>query len=271
MSISINSAFKNVFSDRYNKKNLFFFFLIVFICLADDLNNSFLKANGMLKSVEEYFLIFKCISAFFLLGIYFISLNNAIHNRQNGVFPNFIKNFMQISLVSLRTIFCGILSFIILTIPFLLLFLIFGFFSQNNVFSLILFVILCILFSISYVFLFWGIYLVYSESLNWKDIFAYKKIYKFIMKTGASGGAWFIASKIWLPFSVVPAYLIVFGIVWLILSFLIPNEIISYLILYIMITAVCCIYIALDIDLMAQLFDELREKKIIEPLPQDVQ
>ena len=270
MSISINSAFKNVFSDRYNKKNLFFFFLIVFICLADDLNNSFLKANGMLKSVEEYFLIFKCISAFFLLGIYFISLNNAIHNRQNGVFPNFIKNFTQISLVSLKTIFCGISSFIILTIPFILFVLFVDAFFSENVFFMSVIIILSILLLISYVFLFLGICLVYSESLNWKDIFAYKKIYKFIMNVGDPGGTWFIASKICLPSAITPACLLL-CIVWLLLAVLIQNEIVSYLILYIMITAVCCIYIALDIDMMAQFFDELREKKIIEPLPQDVQ
>ena len=114
MKVSISKALKNVASEKYDKKNIFLFFVIFFISsitilfLPEEFRNQQLLKTMSPEQVLALYtsqrtitvFIFALIIGLITNGTYLVATNNAIHNKE-GVFPNPIKEVGNLMLKSL--------------------------------------------------------------------------------------------------------------------------------------------------------------------------
>ena len=150
MRVSIRQALKNVASEKYNKKNIFLFFVLLFISgvisifLPEELQNQ--EIMNKMRPEEFWTLVFSAkvvpiliISSLLGLlsaGCVLVATNNAINCKQ-GVFPHpfkeagnlFAKGFLYylgcIIVILSITIIAGLIGFILGSInPWLLLLII---------------------------------------------------------------------------------------------------------------------------------------------------
>lgn len=268
MTISIRQAFSNVASDKYDKGNMFIFFLILLISFI--INIIFYNPSDVPKLDAKTIIVslLTFIFCFLCFGIYWVAINNAI-KKKNKIFPNLFSDFKYITIVCFRSLLL-IPSCIIAGLPYIFFGVLMGVFSSINSFISIIFSIITIVAFVFYIIIIVGLQLIFAKSLNWKDMFAYKKAYKFIMKTGKSGGSWFLRANVFLPVIIWVLSFVILLIIFIITGAIVNPVVMKStalgLIIYFVFSAVICIHFALYIDLTSQLFDELREKKILKPL-----
>ena len=176
MSISIRAAVKNVASESYNKKNLFYFIILIFI---SGICGIFFPTGNIsqINNINIIAIIIYCLACFLSGGLFVLSINNAINNKI-GIIPNLFAEIKQISEKGFYNFAgCFIISFImtlLITIPFFLLIMI------QPLLGLII---------IPFVFIFGLYFLVlyfnFIKSLNFKDWFDIKKAHEFIKESGS--------------------------------------------------------------------------------------
>ncbi len=175
MSISIRTAVKNVASEAYNKTNLFYYVLLIFIsgicCIFLPSDKSISINKISIIAIIIYFL-----TCFLCSGLFTLSVNNSINNKE-GIIPNLFADIKQILQKGFYTFAgCFIISFImtlLITILFFLLIMI------QPLLGLII---------IPFVFIlglyFFGLYFNFINSLHFEDWFNIKKAHEFIKKSG---------------------------------------------------------------------------------------
>ncbi len=133
MSVSVRQAFRNVFSEKYNKINCGLWLPIFIIMGAAgflDKTNEFSP-----ESLVKVMLVLILIPICYILntGILYLSAHNAIFSHRKGVVPNLFKDFIKILLTGIKHFFGLIISSVLLGIPLLIcgLIIIYGISSSN--------------------------------------------------------------------------------------------------------------------------------------------
>ena len=175
MSISIRAAVKNIASESYNKKNLFYFIVLIFI---SGICGTFFPSENIqeINSTGIFALTVYLLLCFLSGGIYISSANNAIFNKQ-GIIPNLFTDIKQI-IVNAISYFAG--CFAIFFIMSLLIFI--PFFILVMIQPLLGLLIIPLVFLFGLYFL--GFYFNYIKSLNIADWFNIKNANNFLKKSG---------------------------------------------------------------------------------------
>ncbi len=179
MSISIRTALKNVASEQYNKTNLFFYIVLIFLCGLCGL----FVPDGNVKTINSTMaagILFYLIICFIMGGMYVVSVNNAILNK-DGIIPNLFSEIKEIiSKGLLYFIGCCVvmtIMMLIILVPFIILLVI------QPLLGLIVIPLIFIL-GIYYL----GFYFNFLSSLDLSDWFNLKKASAFIKKSGGKLG-----------------------------------------------------------------------------------
>ncbi len=109
MSVSIRQAFRNVFSEKYNKVNCGLLLLLSVI-----LGLSTSSVIGFQESLFAMFFAFYLL--LYLLLAFVIGLlgsHNAIFHYKDGVIPNIFNDYFKIVLTSIKHGVCGFFSFLL--------------------------------------------------------------------------------------------------------------------------------------------------------------
>lgn len=175
MSISIRAAVKNVASEAYNKTNLFYYILLIFI---SGICGIFFPSENTIaiSKLSIIAIIIYCLTCFFCGGLYTLSVNNSINNKE-GIIPNL---FADIKLILSKGFFYFVGCFavflimsILVAIPFMILLMI------NPLLGLLT---IPLVFVLGIYFL--GFYFNFIKSLHFEDWFNIKKAHEFIKKSG---------------------------------------------------------------------------------------
>lgn len=166
MEISIKKALKNVASENYDKTNILFYFVLLFI-------------SGLLGSVMEYcknsksFGLFGIVFIFIVLitilsvGVVTLATNNAF-KRKKGVFPSLTNDFSKV--LKNGFLYCtgSSLTVMVMIIPITILMAVLMFINP-------LLGLLTIIPSFYLAYIFFGLYFNFLATLSFKSWFDYKK------------------------------------------------------------------------------------------------
>lgn len=129
MKVSIRQALENVASEKYDKKNIFLYFIVLLLAnvislfLPEELSNSeVLKTMSIpeiLAIITEPHVIAIIISSIFLAivcnGCLIVSTHNAINGKE-GVFPNIFKDMLNLILKSILYIIGSTIIMVAITL-----------------------------------------------------------------------------------------------------------------------------------------------------------
>ena len=110
--VSVKKAIKNVASPFYDKKNIFYYFVLIFLSSIIGLFAPE-KPQGQDVILFGILLMLACCLSFFINGFYTLALNNSIHRRE-GVFTNPISSLSQILLVALFSLLGSVIWMIVM-------------------------------------------------------------------------------------------------------------------------------------------------------------
>ncbi len=110
--VSVKKAIKNVASPFYDKKNIFYYFVLIFLSSIIGLFTPE-KPQGQEVILSGILLVLACFLSFFINGFYTLALNNSIHKRE-GVFTNPISSLPQIISVALSALLGNIIWMIVM-------------------------------------------------------------------------------------------------------------------------------------------------------------
>ncbi len=183
MSISIRAAFKNVASENYNKTNLFYYIILIILCGICGLFVPEENAKTFNYATASAFL-FYLIICFVMSGIYIVSINNAIYNK-DGIIPNLFSDILKIiakgfaNLVGCFTV--SLIMMIIIAVPFVILL---------AIMPLLGLLVIPVIFILGVYFL--GLYFNFVISLELADWFNLRKASEFIKKSGGKLGVYIL-------------------------------------------------------------------------------
>lgn len=267
MSISVQQCFVNVASDKYNKENLFAYFLISLVNMVCPIILFTLEPSQL--QIGIFVLIILVLSSIFSLGIYYVALHNAINFRKE-IFPNPMQDAMKILVIFFKTMFWGFLSFFVLIIPVLITGVLSVLFAYWLSFvGMIISVLLYVVATVFFVTFSFALFFLYIRTLNWKDLFAYKKAMNFI-KRAIKPASVFALKSLLLFLCVIIIFFLVMLLFLIITGAIINSDVresLGFTLFYNFLVCIfSCLSIIYFIDLNAQFFVELREKRILPPL-----
>lgn len=201
MSTSIKKTLKIVASDNYDKTNIFYFFILIFIGgMLGGLPNlvGSEKSTSLIPLIYLLYFVF----SFLIQGIVIIATNNAIYRRK-GVFPNPIEYIGKAFKYSFFTFIGYFVNTFMIT---LICGLIMGLLMQVNTMAAIFVTIPVCLFFTAFLI---GAQFNFFTNLSFSDWFNYKKALEFMKKAGKYFCGYFFRSiAIYFLFSLI--FLLVF-------------------------------------------------------------
>lgn len=204
--ISIRRALKTVASDNYDKKNIFFYFILVlipsiFAFSAEEKSN----INPMISLLSVLIMLFGN-------AVYTVAQNNAVHKRK-GVFPDILKNITSVFRTAVA-LFVGNAFWIVLMLIVTAIFML-PLLGVNIAVAIIVSIIPLLILATFYI----GAYFNFFITLSFKDWFNLKKSLTF-MKS---------AKKYFAPFLYRSILLAVAGAILMLLTGIICGLFISFL------------------------------------------
>lgn len=266
MSISVNQAFSNIASEKYNKENISVFFIITMFPLLFQFID-FGSFNNAKQMALILFIVVAMLSIF-SLGIYYVALNNAVNERVE-IFPNCIKNFWKIFFVAFKSIFFFSLSLVVLLIPIVILAVLSFLLASINLFAMMVSFVLYIIGVVAFSIIIFSVVTLYIRNLNWKALFAYRKSILFIKKAKKQFSLY--ALHLFLLFvilSIIAAlvFLVIFVLTGAIVNPLVRESAAFSAFANFVLFSIPTLYMIYSVDLTGQFFSELRERKILSPL-----
>ncbi|MBQ9246251.1 hypothetical protein IJ182_08295 [bacterium] len=195
MTISINAAVKNVLSERYNKKNIFYYIMLFCVSTLVIVFISFINPSSEnqnpLATISQFSLIqlLSLITSVIAIGIYIVSINNG-YRGEESIFANLFKDIKKIAITGIVT-YAGIMLMYLGTLLALLLpglplgvILFVTYMNIPDKTLMIIPIIICIILFAVYltfiILLTMGLFFNYTKSLKFEDIINVKKSFNFI-------------------------------------------------------------------------------------------
>ncbi len=135
MAISIRDAVKNVLSEKYNKKDLIYYYILVLVTITSLVVSIFTVKQYLYMSVFLSIIYF--VGIIICLGVYSLSAYKGYNNRKS-VFSNVIREIQDIFIVAMKQIggciiLAIILSFIFILPLMIIAFVIASIYTRSNI------------------------------------------------------------------------------------------------------------------------------------------
>ncbi len=191
MAISIRTAVKNIFTERYNKVNVLYFSIIMAVAV---ITGFFINSqpqsqtlSALIKTNSIALLISICAFVV-VIGIYLVAVNNG-YNEKDSIFPNLITDFKAILLSGVQFYAAMILLHIIIFVFALItVMLIMPMFFMKLALPKMLVLAFLAIIIIGFMLLFFFIILLvcglifnFTKTLSFEDLINVKKAYSLIV------------------------------------------------------------------------------------------
>lgn len=248
MKISIRNAIKNILSEKYNKNNLFLYFVLLFI---SSLISCYIQFNkGLDISITALLFGMSIIFLIITSGYYCVGVNEAIH-KDKDIMPDLFKNIAKIAKTGISYYLSMLLVIIVSSLFYLVFFIL-----KLPVITSVLAV--CILYIVNIVII-QSLTLNFYESLDWKKLLNVKLAIELILKKEY----WHFNYKLFLLLLLFVLVILVGSVVFSFIFTLIApeNQQASKILGSIIGCILGIVFSTIYIDLSAQLFKSIKQKE----------